>query len=126
MNLVTIEVVPKPASFDDVRFTKEQWLEASKRGPLDVPPLTARENIRNSAGLYRYKPVETAKVPGAAMFDIPNLDRAGLFLAAHTLGVRIQKTNIPTEKLREFVAARYAKFLSEGADEEDEPEPAAE
>jgi hypothetical protein len=126
MKMMTIEVVPKPASFDDVRFTLDQWREANKRGPIEVPYVTARENVRNSAGLYRFKQAEGPKAPGAAMFDIPNLDRAGLFLAAHTLGVRIQKTNIPTEKLREFVASRYAKFLAEGADEEDEPEPSSE
>lgn len=126
MKMVMIEAVPKPASFHDVRFTVEQWQEAQKKGAIEVPYVTARENIRNSAGLYRFKQVEAPKVPGAAIFDIPNLDRAGLFLAAHTLGVRIQKPNIHTDKLREFVAARYAKFLAEGADEEDEPEPSAE
>ncbi len=58
---VTLEVVKEPENFSNVRFRKDDYLAAKKMGEIrNVPYGTARENIRNSAGMYRIKPEETA------------------------------------------------------------------
>lgn len=123
MKTVWIEPVAKPKSFGDVTFTAEEWAAASKRGALEVPYVTAIENIRASGGLYRIRPDENKPVAGVTpVLDIANAERAQLITMAHTFGVRIAKPNIPTDKLRELIASRYAKVMAADADDGDEDE----
>lgn len=119
MKTVWIEPVAKPKAFADVTFTVEEWNAANKRGALEVPYFTAMENIRASGGLYRIRPSEGKPVASALpSLDIANAERAQLIAMAHTFGVRIVKSNIPTDKLRELIASRYAKMMA--ADEDDD------
>lgn len=68
MKYVTITPVDRPADFKSVRFSEESWTAAKKVGDVKVPYVSARENVRNSGGLYKIKaekePVEV-KIEGA-------------------------------------------------------------
>lgn len=53
---VTLRPVEEPKSFADVKFSQAEYNAAVKAGPKRMPYGTARENIRNSKGLYEVEP----------------------------------------------------------------------
>ena len=117
MKFVTIEPVPvKQGTWSEQKFSQAEHIAAVKEGPKLVPYVTARENIRQSNGLYRIRPDKAAAVAagGGGPIGLPtidSMDRAQLFQACMVLNIRMTKTNLPTPKLRQIVKQKWDKFV---------------
>lgn len=125
MKFVTLTVVDEPASFDDVRFSREQWKEAKARGDIrDCAYSNAREAIRNSGGMYRIKVTDNVmQVEVVAAKDPSEMTSAELVAEMTAFG------KPPRKKMKHSVAVDFVRKLREEAammivddDTEDEDE----
>lgn len=118
--------VAKPASFDDVKFTRLEYETAVRIGPMVVPMSTALENIKASRGLYEIEPIKRAEVDvTVGGMTIDTMGPAELKMAALHLGVTLRKKNMKISELRILVKSKLDDIVvideDDLADDSDDP-----
>ena len=126
MKYVTIEPVERPVSFSGSHFREQEWVDANKRGPVEVTAVTAMEAIRNSRGLYRIRAEKQAvevQIKGLKPVEDMTPEELMMEMTAHG---KPPRKRIPRGKAVEFVkelrAAAVAMIFDDEPVESDEPE----
>lgn len=115
---VWIEPVPKPKSFDEVKFSAAEFAAAEKKGALQLAMVTAKEAVKYGKGLYRFrqnKPEVEMKVNG---LSIDQMDSKQLLTMAMSLGVTIRKKNIKRSELAALVTRKMDEVVVTDDEEE--------
>lgn len=111
MKFVTLTVVDEPASFDEVRFSREQWKEAKALGDIrGCAYSNAREAIKNSGGMYRIKVTDNIRqVEVVAAKDPSEMTSAELVAEMTAFG------KPPRKQMKRSVAVDFVRKLREEA-----------
>ncbi|MFY0633681.1 MAG: hypothetical protein JXQ91_07710 [Vannielia sp.] len=90
---VTIRPVAEPKSFNEVRFSQNEYKAAVATGEKRVPFGTAMRNIKLSKGLYEIKPeVKTVHIEPVGPKAPEEMTNEELALEMHGWGKPIKKT----------------------------------
>jgi hypothetical protein len=120
MKLVTIQPVPEPKSFADVKFTQGEHKEAVKAGPKVVPYPTAMEALANSKGLYEVKKeVRTVELEIKGMKAPEEMSNAELSMELQMHGKPLRK-QLSRSKVIEFVKTLREKAADMITDDDEE------
>lgn len=119
MREVTIKVVEKPASFEGVKFTLQDWETASKKAPaLTLPAASALENVKNSKGLYEIVPEKKEIEVNVGGMSLNEMSSMQLKLVAANLGVTMKRKNIKRSDLEALVTKKLEETIVIDEDEE--------
>lgn len=116
---VKIVPVPKPKSFAETGFTKDEWDAAVKAGPKVMPVGAAREAVVQSKGLYMVKPTVEVETGAVKLVEPAQMTNEQLAQESAAYGQPIRK-QMSRSKLVEFITSQREKAVSFIVDDEDD------